>query len=319
MTKPHSRNWFGRLGAVLSSLVLLAALAGLAAPYLAARWIELDVFSNLRLHLIAIAAIALIAAFCRRLWPMVLIAGFIATPIAVAVQPSIAWRSDGPKQTVDGEVPLKVLTYNTWFRNDDWETLEAYLRKEDADIVVMMEFGPSKRPLLARLKSMYPHQTDCVSIPLCYLVLLSKKPFESAGNKTRWAGPVIVWARFGSSLGGLTVIGTHLSRPPYAASQLRQVKELAGEARKQGEPVVVVGDFNATGWSHILNVFETASGLARLTSAPTWPTYFLGLPQVGIDHIFISGGIRALADPKRGDDAGSDHLPVSVDLAVQAK
>ncbi len=319
MTVRRSRNWFGWLGLTFSGLLLICAGLGLLAPYLASNWIEFDVFSHFRLHFIALAVIAFVAMFFRRTWLLVLFAGLCATPLLVSALPSFGAKPDVTVETVDGEVPLKVLTYNTWFQNDDWPALETYLRKEDADIVVMMEFGPSKRPLLAKLKALYPYQQDCISIGYCYLVLLSKKPFASAGHKTKWQGPPIIWAKFGDALSGLTVIGTHLSRPPFAATQLRQVNELAQEALKLGDPVIVAGDFNATQWSFMLDAFQTVSGLGRLTSEPTWPTFFFGLPQLGIDHIFISNGLRKLADPRRGDNVGSDHLPMSVRLAVKAR
>ncbi len=129
------------------------------------------------------------------------------------------------------------------------------------------------------------------------LVLLSKKPFEEAGHKTKWSGPPIIWARYGEYLNGLTIIGAHLPRPPSVTPQYLQVRELAKETLKVGDPVIVAGDFNATQWSYTLSAFQEFSGLWRLTSEPTWPTQFFGLAQFGIDHIFISNGVRPLAIP----------------------
>lgn len=319
MTEKRTPTWFGRVGLTVSLLMLAGALAGLAAPYLAARWIEFDMLSHFRLHFVGFAIGAAAALVFRRIWLPLIVMGLIATPLAISVLPLIGQQPDGAQQVAEGEVPLKILTVNTWYRNTDWPALEAYLRKEDAEVVVMMEFGQSKRPLLDKLKVLYPHRRDCISIRNCRLLLLSKKPFERASHKVRWQGPPIIWARFGKELGGLTVIGVHLSRPPSAATQLRQVKELARETLKVGDPVIVAGDFNATQWSMILNAFQEFSGLWRLTTEPTWPTFFFGLPQLGIDHIFISNGIRPLAYPRRGEDIGSDHLPMSAQLAIRSK
>ena len=319
MSLRTSRTRFGWFGLVLSVLLLLLALAGLAAPFFAGRWIELDLFSHLRLHFIGVAVFAFVAVFCRRAWPLVLAGGLCAVPVIVSILPSLSLSSRQIEQTVDGEVPVKVLTYNTWFSNQDWPGLEAYLRMEDADVVVMMEFGGSKRPLLENLKELYPHQADCIDVKNCRLVLLSKRPFVDSGHKTKWQGPPIIWARYGDDLGSLTVVGTHLWRPPTASVQLQQVRELARQALKLGDPIVVAGDFNATRWSFVLDEFETSSGMGRLSGDPTWPTFFFGFPQFGIDHIFISSGIRALGRPSRGQDIGSDHLPLSATLAVSAR
>ncbi len=317
MTAPSSRNWFAWLGLTLSVLLLVCACLGLAAPLLASQWIEFDIFSHFRMHFIAIAIVAGVATLSSRLWPLVLVAGLCATPLLISTLPGVFASSGAASAAQDGEPQVKVLTFNTWFENDDWPAIEQYLRKEDADIVVMMEFGPSKQPLLEKLKALYPYRKDCLSISYCYLVLLSKLPFEEAGHKNKWDGPAYIWVRYGEELSGLTVMGTHLSRPPFAAIQLRQAKNLAAQALKMEEPVIVAGDFNATQWSMMIGAFETASGFTRLTGQPTWPTYFLGLPQLGIDHIFISDGVRKLSEPKSGADAGSDHLPLSVRLSIK--
>ena len=292
------------------------ALAGLVAPQFATRWIELDIFSHFRLHFIGVAVVSLLAMRLKRAWLAVLVVGVCATPFVITATASFMQEQASLDEAAKGDIRLKVLTYNTWFRNDDWPALETYLRKEDADIVVMMEYGPSKRPMLDKLKDLYPYQRDCISVTHCFLVLLSKTPFEKAGHKTGWKGPPIIWAKFGDEFSGLTVIGAHLSRPPFAKFQLRQMQMLSGEVLKRGGPVIVAGDFNATRWSHMLDAFEAGSGLQRLTGAPTWPTFFFGFPQLGIDHIFVSRGIRLLSSPHRGEDVGSDHLPISATLAV---
>jgi endonuclease/exonuclease/phosphatase (EEP) superfamily protein YafD len=84
-----------------------------------------------------------------------------------------------------------------------------------------------------------------------------------------------------------------------------------------GGRLVAAGDFNATPWSLPLTTFERMSGLTRLTSLPSWPAHGLALPQVAIDHIFVSSGIRPLGAATTLAPAGSDHLPVRVTLAVR--
>lgn len=319
MTAARSKTRSRKSGLIVPGLILCACVAGLGAPLLSATRIEFDVFSHFRLHFLGLGAAALLAIAARRFWLPVLLLGVCAVPVAIALAPNLGSSEVASVQPTASGKRIKVLTYNTWFRNDDWPALEAYLRKEDADFVVMMEFGPSKKPMLDRLKTLYPHRTDCIAVTNCYLVLLSKYPFKEAKHRTGWQGPPIIWARFGDELGGLTLIGAHLSRPPFAPRQLSQIEALARAVRKRGKPIVVAGDFNATRWSHMLMAFEKGSGLKRLTSRPTWPTYFFGLPQLGIDHIFASKEIRALSKPSRGPHGGSDHLPVSVVLDLPAR
>jgi endonuclease/exonuclease/phosphatase (EEP) superfamily protein YafD len=62
-------------------------------------------------------------------------------------------------------------------------------------------------------------------------------------------------------------------------------------------------------------MIEDGANLSRVTFLPTWPAA-AGLPQIAIDHIFISPGIRLLEAARIGEAAGSDHYPVTARIAV---
>jgi endonuclease/exonuclease/phosphatase (EEP) superfamily protein YafD len=79
----------------------------------------------------------------------------------------------------------------------------------------------------------------------------------------------------------------------------------------------VMGDFNATPFSRMLTSLQEATGMSRLTELPTWPAWF-GLPQVAIDHIFVSEGIRPVTGEEIGNPSGSDHFPIAMTLAIPA-
>jgi len=55
--------------------------------------------------------------------------------------------------------------------------------------------------------------------------------------------------------------------------------------------------------------------MSRLTVLPSWPA-LIQMPQMAIDHIFVSPDIRATQSEKIGNAAGSDHYPISIRLAV---
>jgi endonuclease/exonuclease/phosphatase family metal-dependent hydrolase len=60
---------------------------------------------------------------------------------------------------------------------------------------------------------------------------------------------------------------------------------------------------------------QDGANLTRLTYLPSWPSR-LGLPQIAIDHIFVSAGLEPLEAAVIGEPAGSDHYPVSARIAV---
>jgi len=125
--------------------------------------------------------------------------------------------------------------------------------------------------------------------------------------------PQIV-ARFGPELSGLTVVGLHLARPPAVDLQVRQAAEATPVIAAAGAPVVVAGDFNATPFSVVTRTFAHDAGLRRVTSLPSWPS-FVRLPQVAIDHIFVSPDV-AVTGVRLGEPGGSDHYPVIADLVL---
>ena len=66
------------------------------------------------------------------------------------------------------------------------------------------------------------------------------------------------------------VFGVHSTRFPHQRSQLIQFIELAKYVDKSPGERIVMGDFNATPYSRLLQTFQRNSGLNRLTNLPTW-------------------------------------------------
>ena len=84
------------------------------------------------------------------------------------------------------------------------------------------------------------------------------------------------------------------------------------------DPVIVLGDLNATPWSP---VFKKLLGETRLVDArrgfglrPTWPSTFPPL-WIPIDHCLVSPGIE-IRDFRVGPACGSDHHALVVDMAL---
>jgi endonuclease/exonuclease/phosphatase family metal-dependent hydrolase len=120
----------------------------------------------------------------------------------------------------------------------------------------------------------------------------------------------------------LQVINTHLGLVPR--EQQIQAAALAGKewlgAAERRDPVILVGDFNATQRTVVHRTL--VSGLANAhalkpASAPRAATFPASLPMLRIDHIFVSRGIkvrsvRVGASPLAR--AASDHLPLVMDF-----
>ena len=281
-----------------------------------------EIVAPLTGHLIGIGLAASIGLLTRR-WVSVIIATGVATTAGVHVWLGLASCCTASAEATQmpltriathaSATSLSVLALNTWHQHGAADRLARYLETGPADVVVLSEFGPDKRTMLARLKAIYPFQVDCADRWPCSLALLSRLPLEASGvgraaSLEHDDMPDFVWAKVG---GSLTIIGTHLHRPsrdPWLHE--RQVWALAQLVRHIDGPLVLAGDLNSSPWSNSFRKLRAATGLAPASVLmPSWPAWPLALPQLALDHILVSGEL-AVAAAGTGPAVGSDHLPV---------
>lgn len=124
----------------------------------------------------------------------------------------------------------------------------------------------------------------------------------------------------------LQVINTHLGLVPR--EQQIQARALVGPAwlghSHRRDPLVMVGDFNATRRSRVYEILTGAlrdSHALRPAGAPRVRTFPARMPLLRIDHLFASPGVkvrslRAVATPLAR--LASDHLPLVIDIDLEA-
>ncbi len=295
------------------AVVVLATVAG----FYGARNVWLDYAAHFRPHLAGAAAVGMLAtavllAGWRRLTLTALLAGCAIVNSSVMVA-----ETDYRAGVAEEYVPLalKIAAVNVYFFNREPHRIEAWLRQEQPDVVVLTEVDGPWRPLIARLADLYPHQAVGRT---AFTAMIARRPWESlqvAAGPRRGQG--ILVARFDMAGTPLTVIGAHPASPIHPRYALRRNAELDIVARLAIDspgPVVAMGDFNATPWSAPMRRLVRGSPLryADLT-ATTWPTFLPGWLGIKIDHIMVGKGC-AVADYKVGPDVGSDHRPVTATI-----
>ena len=298
-------------------LGFLLGLAGLAASRLGQLWIAFDVFSQFTLQFGVVTIAFLLGMLMPRAKLLTAFVVLVLGIVGIGMWPHLASRVPIALGKAEaGERELKVASFNTYWSNPDADAVKAEILALDADVITLIEMGPDKRRILEELKDHYPYQAHCYGVDYCNLVILSKLPIvDSDSRGSSWPGPSYIRAKLGPEAGGLTVIGVHTIRFPHSQAQFRQISEIASLIEKTPGLRLVMGDFNATPFSRILSVMSDKANLTRLTMLPTWPAQ-AGLPQIAIDHIFISQGLKATEAPQIGDAAGSDHYPVTARIAV---
>lgn len=113
-------------------------------------------------------------------------------------------------------------------------------------------------------------------------------------------------------------------RPPdsQAKSEARDslFEELAQLIGAESLPVIVIGDFNASPWSYAFRDFTTETELVNSQMgyglAATWPTNW-PITMVPLDHMLHSDSLTTVGRDV-GPNLGSDHLPLTVDVARAA-
>jgi len=306
-----------RAGSILCLAGLIAGLAALAAGRLAPVWIGFDIFNHFLPHILVLIGACLLGLLMARAKVATAIAVMLIGVIGIGLWPHYGSRQAAPIDTVAGERIVRVMGFNTRFQNPDWRAVADEVVQHDPDIVVLLEVGRSKLPLMEALQAVYPHRADCLHEDYCEILILSKFAFVSSETRSQWRGPAMVRVAYGPELGGLTVVGVHTQRPPFSSRQLEQMTVLGDDVAAGGGARMVIGDFNASPGSRMLQTLIERSGLELASGLPTWPAT-LGLPQIGIDHILVSPGLRIAGPARIGSPAGSDHYPVIADLAIPA-
>ncbi len=154
-----------------------------------------------------------------------------------------------PAEAAKGE-KVSLVSLNVYTANKDKRAVIDYLRKRQADLVVVMEVDERWEQALAELNDLYPFQFIQSRPDNFGIGLLSRKPlaesrFVNAGGTHV---PTIV-ARVERAEWAFMIVATH-PLPPIGASNTRerdaQLRAVADLIKASSLPCVVVGDLNAT-------------------------------------------------------------------------
>ena len=285
------------------------------------------------LPLVALALWALVARLHLR---------FVLLPL-ILLMVGLVWF--GPRfaprpAAAPAEKTLKVVTINLWVRNQQLDLTEAWLREQDADVVLLQE---AYHDIAARLSDLYPYTLPDPALPQGQdRQILSRYPFVDAFWDSGYVRSVV-------NVDGtpIAVYNVHFGVPfvnqprygleslPYPLSMMIRYNEsprneqiramLARLDAEETLPAVIAGDFNTSDNSAMYPVIaeqltdsfrEVATGLG--TTWPVGSSLPLALPLpplMRIDYVWHTGGLRAL-DVRVGPEVGSDHRPLVAVLAL---
>lgn len=311
---------------LFTSLMLLIAVgcAGWALAAHGGRWSpRLDVLTHFAPLFLAVALVPVIYALVFESgWArggLLALSGAGMVLAAALIAPEYLRGRGGPAPA-DAPGQIKLIQLNVWDRNPDLARTLAWLREEDADIIVTQEACRFSAALSEGLPGYHVTTGDCRVMIFSKAEPVSRitKPMEADRNLR----PPIAGASFGDAAGAFTVLGTHLGWPLPAGRQQAQGRLLADfMSRLPQERLILAGDLNSTPWSFTRREQDAMFGLERVTRGLfSWPAGEFApglrspLPLLPIDHVYAGPG-WSLVSVRRGPPTGSDHYPVVVVLA----
>lgn len=308
------------LGVALASV---STIAGIAIGFFGFLHPAFDTFAHLRFHFalcLLLSGAVLILARYRRLAVGSLVVSVVAlyTTLpglqlsAVEMQP----RSD--RQT------YSLLHLNLLWNHENPAPVVNWLVEQNADLVSLAEASHIWTPHLGKLDANYPYFFNCPENGKRGGVrVYSKWPF--VGEKDYCADyGVFGTTRAITPEGDTVTIGSLHLRWPWPASGPRQMDAILPEVAQLGPDALIIGDFNATTWSHALDRFSRTGNLTIIPGIgptwlfeeiPAWIAEWVGFP---IDNAAFKGRVR-IVNAIRLESVRSDHFPIRINFQISPR
>jgi len=227
---------------------------------------------------------------------------------------------------------IKVLSWNIWI-DGHFNEITEFLKKSDADIIGLQEVkdNDSTLDVIKYLNGLgYEH----VFAPVEYAwdnkififgpAVFSKHKIVSSEiynlHETDKRVAVRADVQVGDSV--LHVLSTHLSHSHQKPSEVQEQQAENLLKIVPTEHAIVMGDFNATPESNVVQKIAKVLTDADTQSLPTWSVYPAGgedcTPQridTRLDYIFVTSDLKVNTF-EVGESRGSDHLPIIVTIEL---
>ncbi len=292
------------------------------ASFLGAHWWGFEVLSHFRPHFVIAGALLAVVLSMRPRAVPALIAGALAGIHLVPVLPYYV-ESPAPAARPGPGAPagLRLAALNLRNGAADRTRVSRLLLDYRPDIVAITEVPEPPLEMFADLRDAYPHRAGS-PVPGTYeLLLMSRHPIQAIGwHYPAGSGLPVLEASVCPPDGCIAVIALHAIWP-FARGGVDQAAMLAAVARRASARrdgrVIVIGDLNATPYSHAFTGLLRAGRLVDAARGhrrrPTWLTR-VPLFGLAIDHVLLGTAFLA-RDARVMRGIGADHFPLLVDVA----
>jgi endonuclease/exonuclease/phosphatase (EEP) superfamily protein YafD len=320
----HKSKFINLLGGLTATAVVVLMTMSFLGYLRSTYWLA-EIFANFYLQYswAFLLIIPLLIMAKRPVWLTLATFGFIlnfVTLLPFYFQPT---AQAIPINTSAGK--LTVMHTNVNYHTNDFAPLALLVREQKPDVLVVVELPSQNYSLLAELIPEYSLQYHLPGRARLGMAFFVKPEFGTQFEKTYFsqhADYPSITARITTQTQE-TIQFALIHPPPPITERTQQVRNdvllgAAAWAAAQTDPVVVLGDFNATSWSKIFNELLETGNLqdSRLNNGvqPSWPSFLPKAFRIPIDHVLVRD--LTVTDRQILPHVGSDHLPVLVKLQV---
>ena len=319
---PHNRMMkaFGQLLQLGILSVGLFSLLGYFGKF--NRFFELT--NHFRLQYFIGALIGMVVTLLLRKWRWALVAFGCLFLNALHIFP---WFSFSGSPIKLGGQRIKLVQANVRYNNDQYDRVIAYLKQESPDIAVLQEVTETWAQHLAPLNELFQSARIEPQGHGTGIALYSKFRFSKAETLNLCADcRLSLYAQINLGTTPVNVMTIHPPTPIGArdfADRNRQFEAVATYLNSLATPKILIGDFNDTVWSSYHAQLLQQSQLVNVRKGsgllPSWPSWLIFKPlMIPIDQCLVSPEIKVAA-VKTGENIGSDHLPLVVELVIPSQ
>lgn len=301
------------VGMILLGVGFMATL-GTILGFFGRFWWAFDLLANFRVQYAAVLIVTGIVygLTMGRITSVIFLAAAIANIVVI-----VPFFTDQPPAAASDSGELRVVTFNVSASNVRRSETLSWMTESGADLGFIME---SSSDWDGALLTLDPAYQVVATVPLDRTFgITAIGRGDAVGEVIRLGEAREPILRITTSIGEEPVV-VYAVHPRSPTSEMRaEIRDetlaaLADRIRQEEDPVIVVGDLNATPWSA---AFQALTKDARLNDSmrgyglqPTWPDSNI-LFSIPIDHVLYSDELTTISRDI-GPDLGSDHRPLEV-------
>lgn len=286
-------------------------------------WVPFDLFSHFRIQYFFLLLFCAFYFVFSKKWSWILLCLLFLGVNAFELYPLYIADSHVDIENNESLSELSLLNLNIEFTNRNSLTTLQEIEAFDADIVVLVEYTSWWDTALSGLEEKYPYKEFVIQTTNNFgICIYSRLPLS--GKETHYFNKIdtpVLEMIVDADGKSINLFAFH---PPAPVSSVfgfwGRDKVYHGFADYledyREERTIVIGDFNASAFSHIFKSFEQEAELKNSQKGygwqGSWPSQFFPL-HISIDHCLMS---EEFTCTKRaiGNVTDSDHLPVYVEL-----